>query len=364
MCGILYARAEKPAKKILWKRYNAQSTRGQEGYGYIPIEKGRVREVVRACKEKEIHEKLKKETASEILFHHRFPTSTPNIVEATHPIKISCDILEREWYIIHNGIISNDEAMKEKHKKMGISYSTYLKKTTQYEVAGKMYKEATTEMFNDSECLGYEIALTIEGKQKEVEARGAAAVIMLECEKESGKILRLHYVRNNGNPMKRETRNGLFVLKSEGHGEDVPVNTLHTVNYDTKEEETKSFVIPWVNYSYGYRTDEYYNNLWNEKEEKTHKKHSPEEAAEMFELYEDELDDLEEKSKLLYEEKLSVESQIAICNEVIQNGDTAERHAYAQEKQELKDRLKVIQFEIEQNENLYNEILSEQVTQY
>lgn len=364
MCGILYVKAEnRPAKKILWKRYVKQSDRGTDGYGYIAIEDGFVKNVTRALDEDGIYTKVKNETCKEILFHHRFPTSTPNFLEATHPIKISHASLEHDYYIIHNGIISNDDAMKKKHEEMGIEYSTAIRKSISYEVYGKVYKEEITNLYNDSECLGYEIALTLEGKQKEVEAKGAAAVIMLECTKE-GKVLNLHYVRNASNPMKRERKDAFFALKSEGPGEDVPIDMLHTIDYASGVETRRAFSIPLnmsTTYGMGYTYDKYMGEeYWNDV--RSYSKRTPkEDKEELEEMYDEELDTLEEKSRVLYEEKAILESDIEMSDEIIKHGDSPERHAAANEKEEAKMRLKLLSREIEQVENVYNELLADMV---
>ena len=90
MCGIIYVSRKDglSASPIVAKRYHEQKKRGKEGFGYIAIENGYVKSVARECTEKAIMAKLKKETSSHILFHHRYPTSTENYSEVTHPIVV------------------------------------------------------------------------------------------------------------------------------------------------------------------------------------------------------------------------------------------------------------------------------------
>lgn len=90
MCGIVYVRRHdgKPAAKSVRKRYHNQKARGTEGFGYVAVQNGRVVSVARAQTEHEIMQKLEQETADEILFHHRMPTSGPNVEEMAHPILV------------------------------------------------------------------------------------------------------------------------------------------------------------------------------------------------------------------------------------------------------------------------------------
>ena len=83
-----------PASKPVQRRYTAQKSRGVRGFGYIAVENGKIKRVVRSTTEAGIERELKQETASEILFHHRLPTSTPNVEDSTHPIVIKNKLLK------------------------------------------------------------------------------------------------------------------------------------------------------------------------------------------------------------------------------------------------------------------------------
>jgi len=43
-----------------------------------------------------------------IIAHHRYPTSTKNLINQTHPIQVSNELLEHDYLVIHNGVITND----------------------------------------------------------------------------------------------------------------------------------------------------------------------------------------------------------------------------------------------------------------
>src|SRR5688572_20172174 len=115
MCGIIYARRfdGKAVGEIVAKRYRAQRSRGHAGFGYAAV--GEAVAVRRAEIERHILEPLTASRASEILFHHRLPTSTPNVLDATHPIVVSHVSLTHEYYVVHNGIIDNADELHATH---------------------------------------------------------------------------------------------------------------------------------------------------------------------------------------------------------------------------------------------------------
>ena len=105
-----------------------------------------------------------KDTANEILFHHRCPTSTPNISEMAHPILVDNPLLKSKYYLIHNGIISNEDEKKKEHNARGFIYTTEAVEQQVYQFAGGnsvMYEKESC--FNDSETLAVEFALWNEG---------------------------------------------------------------------------------------------------------------------------------------------------------------------------------------------------------
>lgn len=256
MCGIVYVKRldGKQAAKSVIKRYNKQKDRGIDGFGYIALNgKDKPGELYRATNEKDILTTLEKEKAPEIMFHHRTPTSTPNLKDLNHPIRISLPDSEYLYWLVHNGIITNDDELKKKHDKLGIDYSTICEKITK-----TLTETITTSYFNDSETFGIEFVLTIEKRQKENEARGNTAFILLQTDKQ-GKPINLYYGRNNGNPLKYYQQKELIAITSEGQGSLLEKEMLYCYNYKTeKTEKTKmSFGIAIetslsCNDSYGY----------------------------------------------------------------------------------------------------------------
>jgi glucosamine 6-phosphate synthetase-like amidotransferase/phosphosugar isomerase protein len=230
MCGIIHCkqlRKNRLANNLVMKRYQKQKARGTEGYGYIELKNGYVVAEVRTQTEKEILEKLTKSTADEIMFHHRFPTSTPNVIESTHPIKVASPKLKYNYYVMHNGIISNDEELREQHIKDGYKYNTDM--TKKWITTKNTYIEE--ELWNDSEALAIDIAQAIE-TNKEITARGSIAVIVLQYEKTTGKAIALYYGRNNGNPLCVEDTKDFISLSSES-GKSMLSDTLCRYDYIT-----------------------------------------------------------------------------------------------------------------------------------
>lgn len=235
MCGILYAKKtnKNDTWKAILKRYHLQRTRGTEGFGFIAIDKGIIKGVYRAEDEKTIIEMLEKQECDEILFHHRFPTSTPNFIEATHPILVSHESLEYDYYVVHNGIITNCDDLKETFEKKGFEYTTKIIK--KYETSLNVYTE---EMFNDTESFAIDFALSIE-KGQPMQSRGAIAFIALQVEKGNNNVTSMYYGKNDGNPLKIEKREDFFSITSES-GTPIESNVLY--RYDVATGKTHQYI--------------------------------------------------------------------------------------------------------------------------
>lgn len=246
MCGIIHIKRKNGilANKAVIKRYYKQKSRGSEGFGFIELKNGKVIGGKRAEEEKDILAELEKSTADEILFHHRFPTSTPNFVEATHPIEVKHHSLKYNYYVVHNGVITNDEDLKEKFEKEGFVFTTKMKK--QWITKGNTY---SSEIFNDSESLAIDIAKAIENGTP-IKSHGAIAVIALQVEKKTKKAIALYYGRNYGNPLKIEEFGDFFGLSSE-EGKLLDTNFLYRYDYATGEviKEKKDIGSYAVSYS-------------------------------------------------------------------------------------------------------------------
>jgi len=226
MCGIIHCKRKdgKLANKPILKRFEKQKSRGTEGFGFIEINDGIVGAEIRTRTEKEIKEKLAQSTATEIMFHHRTPTSTPNFIEATHPIKVSHKSLIYDYYVMHNGIISNDDKLRDKHLDNGFIYTTEIVK--KWITSGKTYID---KMWNDSEALAIDFCLAIE-KGTEITAEGSIAMVALQFSKKNRKAVALFFCRNAGNPLKVEDGKDFFCISSES-GKEIPKDTLYRLDY-------------------------------------------------------------------------------------------------------------------------------------
>lgn len=250
MCGIVFVknkRGENVAKDVI-RRYENQKKRGSQGFGYVAVKNGEVVSYQRARYFSEIKSLLEKEDADEILFHHRNPTSTENLVGTAHPFFISHDSLKYNYYVVHNGVITNSYRLKNEHNNLGIPYLTEhcdisgVKFPLQPSFTELTYKNSK---HNDSESLAIELALFMEGKKESIDADGASALIAYQVNKTTCKIEALIWGRNSGRPLVMETLSkkqrkkankgkikDILCLKSEGHGETVPVNALYVHDYE------------------------------------------------------------------------------------------------------------------------------------
>ncbi len=235
MCGLIYGkrRDNRSVVKSLLKRYDKQSGRGTQGFGYVVIKNGHVVDIKRSKYEAGIKSFLNQEDgASEIMFHHRFPTSTENLEEVTHPIVVSNDLLDSNYYVIHNGVLTNEDVLKEEYEKMGFKYTTDIVKTTIVKIAGITTSEDTTVGFNDSESFAIDLALFLDGKKNIIESVGSIAFICIQTDK-NDKVQYIHYGRNDGNPLVMEDNNDLFFLKSMGGGTDIKEDVINSIDYET-----------------------------------------------------------------------------------------------------------------------------------
>ena len=241
----------KSAAQLIEKTYRNQRARGSQGFGYVAIGAGSA--VRRAEREGDILKKLSKEKAAEILFHHRAPTSTPNFLDCTHPLKVEHDSLRFVYFLAHNGIIVNASERKAEHEKAGFSYSSLVRiehRTINHTYSG--------EQFNDSEALAIDFARYIEGRTDKIEARGSAAFICLQVEPKSGKPRALYAARNSGSPLGIYEDKNVFALLSENGGQSLPPDTLLSFNYKSGKTEKLRITLPDLErtgasymYSYG-----------------------------------------------------------------------------------------------------------------
>lgn len=230
MCGLVFVskKDNTPARKAVWKRYEAQKQRGTDGYGFISIKNGKIVNIVRHKHATETEKDLLKETADTILFHHRTPTSTENMVEATHPIEVKNPILEHDYYLAHNGIITNEDELKKEHEAKGFVYTTVIR----YKTITRIGKYCAEE-FNDSEALAVDMALVLDGKKDKIDARGSIAFICLQVEKGTDKVKSVFYGRNYSNPLNIQRDKDFLSITSTGMGSEVEEDVLFKIDVES-----------------------------------------------------------------------------------------------------------------------------------
>lgn len=230
MCGIIYSHDfnGNPVNNNILNLYDNQRSRGTEGFGLFD---GQMLNLVRATKENKILKWLVKYDSDLVLFHHRYPTSTINVKNAAHPFTTKDYFGNVQYVLIHNGVIRNSHDLRDDHLLKGIEY-------------GSTQKDGT---FNDSEALLWDVALTLEGDQKELKAYGSIAFICIRMV--DGKLDKLHFARNTNPINMLRDKNGI-TLSSEGKGEPVDTQKLYTFNYELKRLTKRDMQIPSYDTTY------------------------------------------------------------------------------------------------------------------
>jgi predicted glutamine amidotransferase len=225
MCGIISVKNLKdnqPVNNIIKILYQNQKYRGQQGFGFVGLNKERIG-TYRATEEKGIIKYLNEYQYDEIIFHHRLPTSTQNTIKSTHPFIIAID--NKKYYFMHNGIIQNAEILKENHFQRGIAYAS---------------QEGLD--FNDSESLAWDFCLWLNNQQEKLQAQGSVAFVCLETEKESHRAEKLYFYRNNTAPLKIYKDNTLLLLASEGNYAETKKNWLYFWDYQKRQIRRYKFM--------------------------------------------------------------------------------------------------------------------------
>lgn len=241
MCGIVYAKSfkNKPINRRIFDQFKAQRSRGTQGFGIYDKEYDNI---IKNPDENGILKYLNNHPSTEIMFHHRFPTSTENVKNACHPFSTG-KFFKNNYVLVHNGVISNPKEMHTKHEALGIKYSS-------------MQPDGD---YNDSEALLWEVALFLEGQQEEIEAKGSIAFICIKND-EKGED-KLFYARNTS-PLKMWRSNKGIMLSSEGQGTIVPSYELHTYDYNTHRITSKDLVLP----TYSYTPPKYKHHISRKKD--------------------------------------------------------------------------------------------------
>ena len=224
MCGLIGAfntgPNKTPVNEAVLHQFENQQERGVKGFGIIKIDDKMEWKVDRATEGFKFMYDIHQDPVRAMIMHHRIPTSSDNKMEQTHPLLVDNDTLKHNYLLIHNGVVSNDDELKEEHEKLGFVYKT-------------IDKDGTWEKYNDSECVAIEVARFIEGQTGMVGIQGSAAFICLQINRKTNKVMKLFFGRNDStSPLNMaKTRNKLF-LSSTGPGTEVKPFKLYECKID------------------------------------------------------------------------------------------------------------------------------------
>ncbi len=246
MCGLLGVLSKKgtSASDKALHLYKNQSHRGKMGFGYLAFRDGRLVSLGRSKDEAGIKKLLTKERSELILFHHRLPTSTKNTIGTTHPIFVSNDELEYDYYLAHNGVISNSQKLKTEHEALGYVYTTEFTEHTvaRYKSGKEEHLEVDKTVFNDSESLAIEVARFIENLSPEVKTQGSAAFWCVSLVKGTNQLHRLYLGKNKGRELKMIDNKKWFGFSSET-GTNLEDMKLFTIDPSTGKADERELVI-------------------------------------------------------------------------------------------------------------------------
>lgn len=247
MCGIVYAKSlvGKPVHKTVLEKYLAQRSRGTDGFGFYSPETDRLTHNVREGRILSLLRRNRK--ATEILFHHRMPTSTANVRNACHPFSTK-DYFKHNYVIVHNGVLWNEDSLRREHEQRGIDYIS----------------EQDNGDFNDSEALAYDIARYLEGEVPVITAEGSIAFIAIKRTL-SGKQIGVYFGRNTGNPLIMQKNKSMFTLSSEGKGTLIDPDTMYFYDYATGELSRSPCRFPSLSRSYS--TGYWSGGRWQDDDE-------------------------------------------------------------------------------------------------
>lgn len=223
MCGIIYGKSftNNPINQHILDQYTAQRSRGYEGFGVFDAEYDNL---IKTPHESKILKWLETYPSQELLFHHRFPTSTANVKNAAHPFSTK-DHYKTEYILVHNGIVWNDDELATAHYDNGIEYTSI----------------QNDGSFNDSEALLWDVARYIEGEQQELVACGSIAFICMALNPKGNK---LYFGRNHGSPLKLYHSRKRLILSSEGKGQEIEAHKLYCYDYASRKITKLALIIP------------------------------------------------------------------------------------------------------------------------
>lgn len=219
MCGIIMRIQKNGAvNNDIMDIFQDQRGRGIKGFGGIYMKEDGTFKEYRATDELKALLDLKLNPAKLVLFHHRTPTSTENKINQTHPLPISNSRLKYDYFVAHNGMISNDNELKKSHEKAGFKYLTECKEKSYY--GNRMEIK-----FNDSETLAIEVAMYIEKLRKNLRTEGSVAFIAAQVNKKTKKIINIFFGRNH-QVLTMTVEKEAVTVSSEGQKKDVEPNKL------------------------------------------------------------------------------------------------------------------------------------------
>ncbi len=239
MCGIIgiinpIYEGESVHEEVA-ERFEAQRGRGTEGFGIVEVDNKNIIKIHRSIGEYKALLDLYTNPRKIIFMHHRQPTSTDNEKKQTHPIYVNNINFKHKYYVMHNGIILNNDDVKDEHERLGYKYNT-LKEEQNH--------SSIKEKFNDSECIAIELARHIENKNNTIIAAGSAAFIVLQVNKETNELINTFFGTNSSKRLKFSQNRNKIRIASEGGGNDVEENILYKIDMETYKITKSPIYIP------------------------------------------------------------------------------------------------------------------------
>ena len=105
MCGIIGYIGKKGGEETqnaIMNQFEEQKSRGEKGFGLIAVTKDKYT-IRRSVGPMKALIDVARSNEPVLIFHHRFPTSTENKLNQTHPIEVRLVDLKYDYLVIHNG---------------------------------------------------------------------------------------------------------------------------------------------------------------------------------------------------------------------------------------------------------------------
>lgn len=254
MCGIIAVRRWDgiSAKKVAMRLYRKQKERGQEGFGFISMLGNKIEKFRKSESETPILKELQETIGTDVVFHHRKPTSTPNFWEAAHPIHVSHPMLKYDYFVVHNGSLleADSKRFKESHDKLGFEYKTLIRQCWETRNGARRYGD---EKWNDSEAFAIELAIDLDGPMKTMRGTwGKIAFVCIQYDKVNNKAVKMYWGRNNGSPLFFRQTDRYYAITSVGEGKEIDNDVLYSYDYASNKYEDRKYDLGYSSYSKGY----------------------------------------------------------------------------------------------------------------